>query len=84
MSLNNEHVTESRIFVILHKLCPTAMCLDGIPSWFLKVGALDGIPEWFLKVGAPFFVDAEAIAGMINLSKSSTVFLSNGRLPQCH
>jgi hypothetical protein len=55
----SELVTEWGVFKMLEALCPTATGVDGLPSWFLKVGA-------------PFF--AASIADMVNLSLfSSTV-----------
>ena len=53
----SELVTEWRVFKMLEALRPTATGLDGLPSWFLKVGA-------------PFF--AAPIADMFNLSLSSS------------
>ena len=54
----SEQITEWRVFNSLEGLRRTATGLDGLPSWFLKVGA-------------PFF--AAPIADMFNLSMSSSV-----------
>ena len=35
----NLHITEEEVFHILDHLKPTATCLDGIPAWFLRLGA---------------------------------------------
>ena len=35
----DQYVTEFQIFRILDKLRPTAMGLDGLPAWFLRLGA---------------------------------------------
>jgi len=35
----DQYVTEFQIFTILDKLRPTAMGLDGLPAWFLRLGA---------------------------------------------
>ena len=51
-------VTNLRLFNILDKLQPTATGLDGIPAWFLKIGA-------------PFFT--APLVDMLNLSLSSSV-----------
>ena len=37
--LVNSHISEWRMFEILDTLCHTATGLDGIPAWFLRVGA---------------------------------------------
>jgi len=34
-----EYISEWRVFNILDKLRPTATGLDGLPAWFLKLGA---------------------------------------------
>jgi hypothetical protein len=52
------HITEWRIFRILDGLQKTATGLDGIPAWFLKIGA-------------PFF--SAAIADAVNLSLATGV-----------
>jgi hypothetical protein len=54
----NALISERRIFKILDTLHHTATGLDGIPAWFLRVGA-------------PFF--AAPIAALMNLSVSSSV-----------
>ena len=51
-------ISDWRMFQILDTLHHTATGLDGIPAWFLRVGA-------------PFF--AEPIAAMMNLSISSSI-----------
>ncbi|HSN24566.1 MAG TPA: reverse transcriptase family protein, partial [Methylomicrobium sp.] len=52
------HITDWRMFKVLDTLRPTAMGLDNIPAWFLKIGA-------------PFF--AAPLADMMNLSLSTSV-----------
>jgi len=37
--LEMEYVNEWRIFNLLDQLCPTATGLDGLPAWFLRLGA---------------------------------------------
>ena len=51
-------ITYLRLFHILDKLRPTAMGLDNIPAWFLRIGA-------------PFF--AAPLADIMNLSLASSV-----------
>jgi hypothetical protein len=52
------HITDLRMFELLDTLRPTAMGLDNIPAWFLRIGA-------------PFF--AAPIADMMNLSLATSV-----------
>ena len=54
----SELITVWRVFDMLEALRPTATGLDGLPFWYLKVGA-------------PFF--AAPLADMFNLSLSSSV-----------
>jgi len=56
--LDSSLISEWRMFEILDKLRQTATGLDGIPAWFLRVGA-------------PFF--AAPLAALMNLSLSSSV-----------
>lgn len=52
------HINDLRMFNILDKLRPTAMGLDNIPAWFLRIGA-------------PFLT--APIADLMNMSLSSSV-----------
>jgi len=59
------HISDYRMLQILDTLHPTAMGLDNIPAWFLKIGA-------------PFF--AAPIADLMNLSLSSSVVPSQWKM----
>jgi hypothetical protein len=52
-SIEPEYITEWHVFQILDHLRPT-------------ITGLDGLPAWFLRLGAPFF--CRPVAGLFNLS----------------